>query len=173
MKNGLVAIFLLMFANAFAQKPPAIVEAEGYQIPIYKFKQLEPILNRNSDTIYVYNFWATWCRPCVHEFPVFLQFDSAMHDQPVSVTFISMDAKNKVESDLIPFLKKRNVKTKVVVLNDPDANAWIDKVSKDWGGTIPATLFVYKGQKTFFEQEFTYTELYKTVLNLQQQHQKQ
>ena len=165
---------LFLFANAlvnisFAQTPMQVVKADGYEIPVYNFNNLEPILNRANDTLYVYNFWATWCIPCVEEMPAFLQLDSAIREQPVKLVLVSMDSKSKLESHLTPFLKKNNVKAQVVVLSDPDANAWIDKVSPDWSGTIPATLFVHGKNKTFMERTFTYPELYQTVLDIKKQ----
>lgn len=174
----LTILVLLMgwWLSTNAQAPLHVLEAEGYNIPVYNFKGLEPILNRSNDTVYVYNFWATWCIPCVEELPAFLKFDSTMRllpkesfGQPVRVMLVSIDMKSQLKSKLIPFLKTRNITAPVVVLSDPDANVWIDKIDKNWGGTIPATLFVYKGQKTFHEGQLTYDELYQTVDTIRKQ----
>jgi hypothetical protein len=50
-------------------------------------------------------------------------------------------------------------------LNEPDANSWIDKVSPEWSGAIPATLIVnnYKNKKVFFEQKLEYSRLVKEL----------
>ena len=49
----------------------------------------------------------------------------------------------------------------VHLLDEPDYNAWIDKVNKNWGGNIPATIiFNNKTNFHFFKaDEFTYKEL--------------
>lgn len=170
MRAALVlSLLIFVSTKSFSQTPMQVVKADGYAIPLYNFQNIEPILNRNNDTLYVYNFWATWCVPCVEELPAFLQLDSAMHEQPVKVVLVCIDMKSKIETSLIPFLKKRSVKTQVIVLSDPDANSWIDKVSPDWSGSIPATLFVCGKKKTFVEGSLTYPELYKAVLELRKQ----
>ena len=165
--------FLLLstawWITANAQAPLNVIEAEGFKIPVYSFKEIEPILNRANDTVYVYNFWATWCVPCVEELPAFLKFDSAMRHQPVRMLLVSMDMKSALKTKLVPFLKQRSITTPVVVLSDPDANAWIDKVDPSWSGTIPATLFVYKGRKLFHEGQLTYDDLYQTVEAIRKQ----
>ena len=169
MRKLLLVVLLFASTKTFSQMPMQVVKTGGFTIPVYNFNNLEPILNRANDTLYIYNFWATWCIPCVEEMPAFLQLDSAMRDQPVKLVLVSMDSKSKIESNLIPFLKKNHVKAQVLVLSDPDANAWINKVSPDWSGTIPATLFVYGKRKTFMEREFTYPELYQAVLDIKKQ----
>jgi hypothetical protein len=45
------------------------------------------------------------------------------------------------------------------VLNDPNANEWIYKVSKEWSGAIPATVIYRNSEWKFFEKSFTEVEL--------------
>ena len=72
---------------------------------------------------------------------------------------VSLDFPKMIESRVIPFIKNKNLQAEVVVLNDPDANSWIEKVAKEWSGAIPATI-IYKNEKRkFYEQSFTEEEL--------------
>ena len=52
-----------------------------------------------------------------------------------------------------PFIAKNNINSEVVLLDEPDYNAWIDEIDKDWSGTIPATLMVNLNmrKRIFFE----------------------
>ena len=45
------------------------------RIDILDYSELEPYLNRNNDSTYVVNFWATWCKPCIKEMPYFEKLD--------------------------------------------------------------------------------------------------
>ncbi|MBN2173019.1 MAG: redoxin domain-containing protein [Bacteroidales bacterium] len=133
------------------------------KIPVLTFGQLEPLLRMNNDTVYVINFWATWCKPCIKEMPDFEKLNANYKNKPVKVILVSLDFPDKHESDLIPFIQKENIRSEVIHLNDPDANEWIDKVSPFWSGSIPATL-VYKGNSSeFHEKSLTYEEL-KTIV---------
>lgn len=124
-------------------------------IPVYEFEALQKVLPADNNQLVILNFWATWCKPCVAEMPYFNAISKKYADNDqIKVLLISLDMSTQIESRLIPFMNKRQLHPEVWVLDDPDANSWIDKVDPSWSGAIPATLF-YKGtQKAFFEQSF-------------------
>ena len=150
----IVLLLLLPFA-ALAQ-----------QVEVVKFSYLDSLMKNNSDTTYVINFWATWCRPCVQELPSFEALTAKAINKKVKVILVSMDFKSQLNLRLIPFVKEKRLKSRVVLLNEPDYNSWIDKVDKSWSGGIPATLVINNSTKQheFYEKEFTDEELDK-VLN--------
>ena len=124
-----------------------IPDSYAGEIPVYnKFDQLEPLFRFDNDTTYVVNFWATWCKPCIKELPYFEEFNSAHSDNKVKVVLVSLDFPKQVESTLESFVKKKQLKSKVVVLLDGKYNDWIDRVSPEWSGAIPAT-YIYKGSQ--------------------------
>jgi len=115
------------------------------RIPVYdQFAGLEPLFRFDNDTTYVVNFWATWCKPCIKELPYFEEFNATYKDEKVKVILVSLDFPKKIESNLVPFVQKQQLKSKVVVLLDGKYNDWIDKISPAWTGAIPAT-YIYKG----------------------------
>ena len=124
-------------------------------IPIYKnFEDLAPIFALETDTTYIINFWATWCKPCVEELPYFEALHEEFMDQKIRVILVSLDFPKQLESKLIPFIDKHQLKSDVMVLTDPKQNDWIDKVSQDWGGAIPITLIYNQQKKEFISEQF-------------------
>jgi thiol-disulfide isomerase/thioredoxin len=122
---------------------------------------MENILKTRNDTLYVVNFWATWCKPCVAELPVFIQAEDTFSNQKVRFIYVSLDFKRDYQTRLLPFAEKQLAGRTVYLLDAPDYNAWINKVSPSWQGAIPATL-MFRGnpQYNFFlEGEFHNTEL--------------
>lgn len=144
-------------------KPVQVYQKDGITVKSYDFKSFEPYLFIKSDTTYVVNFWATWCQPCVAELPNFEKINTGYKNQKVKVILVSLDMKKHVESNLIPFIQKRNLQSHVVHLSDPDANAWIGKVEPSWSGAIPATVIYNKKKRNFYEQSFTYEQLQKEL----------
>lgn len=137
------------------------IVVENISIPIYNFKAFEPFLTApNNDTLYVINFWATWCAPCVEELPYFWNAAETFKDKAIKMIFVSLDLKKDYEGKLAKFVKEKFPKNEVIALHEPNANIWIDKVDKNWDGAIPVTLF-YKGDK----RSFYATELGQMQLN--------
>ena len=149
MKYLLCLIFPLLFSNIIVAQKVAVFD---------NYSTLEKEILSDKNSVYVVNFWATWCGPCVKELPYFEQLNS--ENINVKVVLVSLDFKNQFESKLIPFLKKKNIKSQVVFLSDSNYNAWLPLVDKDWSGSIPATLIIKNGKKTFIEKAFSsYQEL--------------
>ena len=88
---------VMAFTSVSAQKPA-----------VYKINDLLNRINNNSDTTYVVNFWATWCKPCVAELPEFekLHIDSKEKNRKVKVLLVSMDFVEELNKKLKDFLTK-------------------------------------------------------------------
>ena len=61
-------------------------------------------------------------------------------------------------------MKKNDLKSRVILLDDPDGNTWIPQIDEDWTGAIPATIIYRNDEVAFYEQSFTKEEL-QTEIN--------
>ncbi len=129
-------------------------------VKLTNIDQIEKRIAAGADTVYVINFWATWCAPCVKELPYFEKLASTYAHHPLKVLLVSLDFKSKLEKEIIPFIKKHNLKTEVV-LNEVVDQQFINRVDKGWSGALPATLIINKNKhiRKFYEKEFTFAEL--------------
>ncbi|WP_242085431.1 TlpA disulfide reductase family protein [Aestuariivivens sediminis] len=134
-------------------------KASSIELEVYNFSEFEKFLTKRDDTIYVINFWATWCAPCVKELPHFEKLNNEYGNKNVKVILVSLDFPHLYESKLKPFIVSHKIKSKVVALDDPNMNSWIPKVDSKWSGSIPATVIYKNNTKKFFEQSFTYDTL--------------
>lgn len=163
----IIAILILFAVTAFSQDKKSIKIVSGVKVVDYNV--LQPLLEKSNDTTYIINFWATWCAPCIKELPYFQKINDKFADAKVKVILVSLDFERQIESRLIPFIKKNSVTPEVIVLSDPDANSWIDKIDPSWSGALPATLFYNKEDRRFFEKEFTYDEIKNIIFELNPQ----
>lgn len=132
--------------------------------PIFDLKQYENRVQKKNDTLYVVNFWATWCKPCIEELPFFEKAAEFLATQPVKIILVSQDAKTRA-IQVNDFLKKNKYTSETFILSAGNPNVWIDKIDKNWSGTIPMTLFYKNGIKTYFHEGdyASYEELEKII----------
>lgn len=133
------------------------------QVERMKFQALEPIWKGNSDTVYVVNFWATWCKPCVDELPHFLDVARAYRHQKVKFVLVSLDFPRQFETRLMPFVAQRQITERVILLDETNANLFVNRVDPMWSGAIPATLFYCNGKRVFVEASLSKEELEQHV----------
>lgn len=149
MKQFLSIIFFLVVTQVAIAQQPAVYR---------NFANFEKNVIKNDENVYVINFWATWCGPCVKELPYFEKLHK--ENKKVKVILVSLDSQKDLEKKLIPFIAKKKLTAEVILLSDKDYNSWLEKINKDWSGSIPATLLISGNRKLFAEHEFeSYTEL--------------
>src|SRR5476651_177834 len=88
----------------------------------------------NSDTVYVVNFWATWCGPCVAELPNFEKLQNTYKNKPLKVLLVSMDFQSKLKTEVVPFIQKHKYTTEAFLALRKNDQEWIDQVDKGWSG---------------------------------------
>jgi len=139
---------------------------EKSDVVVYeKFDDIEPLFQIDSDTTYLINFWATWCKPCVEELPYIEALNGEYSDKKFKNILLSLDNKKHIDSKLIPFLNKNEIESNVVLLADGKFNDWIDRVDNRWSGAIPITYIYNKKHRLFFEQSFESAQELIDIIN--------
>ena len=131
------------------------------EVEIVKFSYLQKKILYTDAPLTVFNFWATWCAPCIKELPHFDALEA--NNDNIKVYLVSVDFQSEIER-VKKFVEKRSLKSDILFLDEKDPDNYMGKVSNDWTGAIPATLFVtYLGKTYFHEKAFTKEELEKTI----------
>jgi thiol-disulfide isomerase/thioredoxin len=128
------------------------------------FADIEPLLFADNDTTYVINFWATWCKPCIRELPVFEELHQLTVDKPIKVLLINLDMKRNLDTKLVNFLNRNTISSAVLALTDVDGNSWIPKIDVNWSGAIPATLIRKGNHSVFIEEEVHHVDDLMTLV---------
>ena len=148
-RNYLLAAFLLcsFFANA-------------QSIPSWKITDVVNYYSKKTDSVYVINFWATFCKPCIAEIPYLQRITKQYEDEKVKLLLVSLDLAAYYPARIEKFAKTNNFTANIAWLNETDADYFCTIIDKKWSGSIPATLFVNSrsGYKKFFEQELSAAE---------------
>ncbi len=65
-------------------------------------------LNENLGKLTILNFWATWCKPCVHEIPYFVELYDQYKDDGLQIIGISLD-EGRSRTRLEPTVEKLDI----------------------------------------------------------------
>lgn len=142
-------------AQGEAKEDSIKVEPTKSEADVAEMKEVSPekfsrILKSNqSDTLYVTNFFATWCGPCMHEIPFFKKKMEKLANQPVKFTFVSLDNKSDWASAVSDFADEYDIRENVVLLDGTLLKQEFFKQNfQSWNGeAIPFTL-IKKGDKS-------------------------
>jgi len=131
------------------QETETVIEPEVSSEPLpMSQNQLSPdqvssfLKAKSNDTLYVTNFFATWCGPCVREIPHFKEKMDELKNQPVKFTFISLDNKEVWDTKVPQFVDEFGIRDHTILLDGKlIGNQFFDSNFKTWRGeTIPFTV---------------------------------
>lgn len=140
--------------------------SQAQTVRVVKFSELKKTLSSQADTLYVVNFWATWCKPCVMELPYFEKAHQEFKQQKVKILLVSLDFESDLNTKLKPFVKRKNLQSSVWLLNETDYNSFIDQVDTAWQGALPATVIFNNARKQhqFIDKELKENQLKEIIM---------
>ncbi len=109
----------------------------------------EVLKSNHSDTLYVTNFFATWCGPCMQEIPHFRKKMDELAGKPVKFTFVSLDNKTDWATKVSDFADEYDIRKNVILLDGMLLKQeFFAQNFQSWSGeAIPFTL-IRKGNKS-------------------------
>ncbi len=124
-----------------------------------RFEDVAPLFQQRSDTTYVINFWATWCKPCREEIPYLQQLAREEADQKVVIVLVSLDTEAGAIARIPAFLQQTAPTLPSIVLTDEDP-AWGKTIDRVWSGNLPTTIIYRKDLRFVYRRNFrTYPDL--------------
>lgn len=139
-----IAIALILVSNIFSQSAKKITVED-----IDKTK-LEKLIKNRKGKILLLNIWASWCAPCKKEFPDLVKIAEKYKKSKVEIVGLSVDDRDDLQNEVIPFLQKNNVNFKIYLQNFKNIEELI-QFFPQWQGAIPLTvIFDAKGNQKKF-----------------------
>lgn len=130
-KTILSLLFFLSIRTSYGQD---VIQLDNFKLnEIMKLNEGKPVL---------VNLWATWCKPCVEEFPELLKIREEYKDKSLEVVLISLDFGHDAKEKTTNFLNKMGVDFESYLNAFKSDEDLINYFDMKWNGGIPAT-FVY------------------------------
>ena len=132
--------------------PSTAMSQEIQKVGVQDFKNM---IESNQGKVLIINFWATWCSPCVKEFPGLMNLRKSFSEDDLTIIGISMDYGMRPVENFV----KLNQVNFPVVLDDDSIGSMLDIKS------IPRTLIYNRaGEKVLDHLGFISEESFHHVV---------
>lgn len=132
---------------------------------IYKVPDLMKRIS-NSDTTYIVNFWATWCKPCMEELQAIDSVGMDNKTGKIKLVFVNLDFRDK-KNQVNSALKRKGIQSSCVLLDEVNGNVYINQISPDWSGSIPATLLKKGVRQVLLDKKLSSEQLRTALKNFE------
>jgi peroxiredoxin len=104
------------------------------------------------------NVWATWCGPCVIEFPDLVKTNRMYRGRDFEIITISADSTDNSER-VLAFLRAQQASTTNLLFDGPNTDSLAEAVDPKWSGALPTTILVAPGGKVIWRSEGAFDPL--------------
>jgi peroxiredoxin len=128
-------------------------------------KGIATLVRNDSKKVRLINVWATWCGPCVVEFPELVAINRMYRGREFELVTISADTPENKDQALA-FLKKQQASSSNYIFNIDDKYKLVEAVDKEWPGALPYTILVEPGGKIIYrvQGELSPLELKRAIV---------
>ena len=141
----------------WADKIPSAEEAlakwneETAELETVDLDGIKKLVANDTKNLRVINVWATWCGPCVTEFPELVEIHRMYRNRDFEFVTITADPPERREQALA-FLNKQHASMKNFIFNEDDPYKLADALGFEWQGALPYTAVIAPGGKVVFHQ---------------------
>lgn len=141
--------------------------SQSQQISKWKIEDVDKQIRSDTTGVVIFNFWATFCKPCIAEIPGFIKV-SNNYKNDVKLILVSLDLASYYPDKIAAFTKKHRFNADLAWLAETNADYFCPAVDSSWSGSIPATLMVNRktGKRFFMEGEMAEAEFEAAIKNL-------
>jgi thiol-disulfide isomerase/thioredoxin len=138
--------------------------AEPIDLEMIDAAGVAKLAKNDSNRLRLINVWATWCAPCVAEFPELVSYSRRFSNRDFEVVTISMDDP-KLQPQVRKFLEKQHAvpsarlkraltaegtKANNYLYTEASADALIKALDPQWPGPLPHTVIIAPGGKIVY-----------------------
>jgi thiol-disulfide isomerase/thioredoxin len=113
---------------------------------------IKAIILNKSDKLRLINIWASWCGPCVQEFPDFVIIDRIYRSREFEFVSINADKLSR-KDNVLKFLQKNEASNKNYIFNSDNNSELVEAVDPDWSGALPYTLLIEQGGNIIYRNQ--------------------
>jgi peroxiredoxin len=138
---------------------------EPVKLELTSADQLKALRNNGTGKLILFNFWATWCGPCIEEFPELQKIVRMYRKRELQVVTVSIntpDEKKMVQA----FLDEQHAINTNLLWSTNDSAEAVAALGTSWGGGVPYTVLIGMKGEVLYKSQGTMNplEVKRTIL---------
>jgi thiol-disulfide isomerase/thioredoxin len=131
------------YMEKLATEPVSVVAADA--------EALKALRKNGTGKFRLVNFWATWCAPCVVEFPELVTINRMYRHRDFEVVAVAVNRPDE-EKDVLAFLQKQQASFKNLIFASAAREPLMDAFDPDWQGEVPYTVLIDPDGKMIYRE---------------------
>jgi peroxiredoxin len=113
---------------------------------------IRALMKNQGTKLRLINLWATWCVPCVEEFPELVTLNRMYRDRGFELVSISTDD-NSAKRKALKFLEKQQSSSPNYIYTGDDKYKLMEAIDPKWQGALPYSLLIEPGGKIVYAHQ--------------------
>lgn len=124
---------------------------EPVTLELASLDEIKTLVSNQTNKTILINVWATWCGPCVEEFPELVIINRMYRKRDFQMISICVDDVSE-RGKALEFLKKNQAAFTNVMYKEDDKYALMDALDPEAPGSIPYTLLIKPGGEVIYRK---------------------
>jgi peroxiredoxin len=128
------------------------IEKETVPLQLAGADEMRALRKNPTGKTLLVNFWATWCGPCVTEFPELQKTWRMYRKRPLEIVTVSINFPDE-EKGVRRFLDSQHASTRNLLFSGMDPYEQMKAFDPEWSGAVPYTLLIAPDGKVLFKHQ--------------------
>jgi thiol-disulfide isomerase/thioredoxin len=147
-----------MYKEAGRKKEMEAIEARPVDVKPVSVDDLKALRKNGSGKLLLVDFWATWCSPCVEEFPKLETMYRMYGHRAFDLVTVSINYPDE-KSSVLAALGKQHATSRNLIMGSTDIYSELAGFDSEWNAAVPYTMLVGADGQVLYKQQGPIDEL--------------
>jgi thiol-disulfide isomerase/thioredoxin len=143
-----------MYKEANTRKELEKIEAQPVEVDLASADELKALRKNSTGKLLLIDFWATWCGPCIEEFPELETMYRMYGHRAFDLVTVSINYPDE-KAGVFAALQKQHATSRNLVLGSTDIYSLIAAFDPQWNAAVPYTVLIKPNGEVVYQRQGT------------------